>query len=298
MQNLEHNEFFEHFIQIPEICQNFDQRFGLSIYKFRDITLAIKRIALSNETAVASMTKHRLVSKLKKISKCSKSEIEKVLDIFILKRGDPIFARYIFFDGLNCTYSWSMITYPIDNMMANLYDNWVDSNRKGVDFEKDCRNILKSQLCNVFKDRLLLKPLNTDLDVLAHKDNIFFTIECKAEVKREKRKDSQINKFQDYYQKLLLKTKWISENFKQFSEILSENSFSLPENIAFVVPILVTRFQILGSQDLITLSMEELKQVVSKSKNSIKHNSLQITLDSGSHIQFPIFKIKNSRIFD
>ena len=121
MQYLEHHEFFNEFIKIPEISQIFEQRFNMSLINFRDITFAIKQLALSSITTVVSLPKPRLISKIKKLSNCSKPDIEKVLNIFILKKGDPIFGKYIFYNNFECTYNWILITSVLDNMMTSLY---------------------------------------------------------------------------------------------------------------------------------------------------------------------------------
>ena len=74
MQDLEHNKFFEQFIKIPDISKVFEKTYGVSLTKFRDITLAIKQVALSSDTSTVSILKPRLISKLKKLSSCSKTE--------------------------------------------------------------------------------------------------------------------------------------------------------------------------------------------------------------------------------
>ena len=293
IQDLEHNQFFDEFIKLPEISKNFEKRFDISLTNFRDITLAIKRVSLSSTTSVVSLPKPRLISKIKKLSKCSKSEIVKVLDMFILKKGDPIYGKYIFKNGLECIYSWSLITFPLDNMMTELYDKWIDGNKKGIDFEIDCRNILQSQSCLVLNDRLLLPPLNTDLDVVCSKGNVLFIIECKAEARRSIRESSQTHQFENYYEKLLFKSQWISKNFKHFSEFLNKNKFDPKEKIEFIVPLLVTRIQQLDSSNILTLSLDELREVISKI-DTIKNDFLEISLDSGVTLQIPILSVNHS----
>jgi|SRR3989338_1422180 len=299
IQDLEHNQFFDEFIKLPEISKNFEQRFDISLSHFRDITLAIKRVSLSSTTSVVSLPKPRLISKIKKLSSCSKSEIEKVLDMFILKIGDPIFGKYIFKNGLECIYSWSLITFPLDNMMTDLYDEWMDGNKKGIDFEIDCREILQSQSCSVLNDRLLLPPLNTDLDVVCSKGNILFIIECKAEARRNVRESTQTHQFENYYEKLLFKSEWISKNFKRFSEFLNKNTFDPNEKIEFIVPLLVTRIQQLNSLNILTLSLDELREVISKVDIIKDDCSLEISLDSNVTLQIPVFPVNyNKNTFD
>ena len=292
MQDLEHNEFFNEFISIPEICKSFEELFKIPLTKFRDITLAIKRLSLSNTTYVVSLPKPTLIAKLKKLSHCSKSDIEIVLDILILKIGDPIFAKSIFYNGFECIYSWSMITFPLHNLMSNLYDRWIDGNNKGIEFEKDCRNFLQLQSCFVLNDRLLLPALNTDIDVVGSKGKFLFVIECKAEARKDVRKNSQIHQFENYYKKTLQRGQWISKNFSQFLTLLNEKNFHLDQNIEFVIPLLISRIQYPPTSNLITLSLNELKQIVSNI-DYMEKNSWKIELDS-TVVQIPIFQINNS----
>ena len=293
MQYLEHHEFFNEFIKISEISKIFEQRFNMSLINFRDITFAIKQLALSSITTVVSLPKPRLISKIKKLSNCSKSDIEKVLDIFILKKGDSVFGKYIFYNDFECTYNWILITSVLDNMMTSLYDVWIDGNKKGVNFEIDCREILQSQSCSVLNDRLLLPPLNTDLDVVCSKGNILFIIECKAEARRNIRKNSQTHQFENYYEKLLFKSEWISKNFKRFSEFLNKDIFDPNKKIEFIIPLLVTRIQQLNSSNLLTISLDELREVISK-MDIINNNSLEILLSSGVTLHIPVFPVNHS----
>ena len=291
MQDLEHNRFFEQFIKIPEIFKIFEKAYGISLTKFRDITLAIKQIALSSDTSTVSILKPRLILKLKKLSNCSKTEIEKVLDLFILKPGDPIFSKCIFINGIECIYSWSLITFPLQNMMSEIYDQWYDGNKKGIEFEIDCREILRSESCVVLNDRLQIPPLNSDIDVIGKNGDILFVIECKSESRRKKRKTSQLYEFERYYKKLLKKTDWISNNFDIFSELLGNSNF-LTQNVKTIVPLLVTRIMQL-SPSIQSVSTSELKEIVSKIR-SPENGFIEIILDSDVTIKIPALQVKNS----
>lgn len=291
MQDLEHNKFFEKFIKITEIAKMFEKKHGISLTIFRDVTLAMKRIALSSTTSTVSIIKPRLVSKLKKMSCCSRTEIERVLDMFIIKAGYPVSARCIFTNGIEYIYSWSILTFPLDNMMSELYDEWNDGNKKGLEFEADCREILRSGSCVVLDDRLQISPLNSDIDVVGEKNDILFVLECKSELRKKKRKTSQLHEFERYYKKLLKKAEWISKNFDIFSELLNDADFPT-QNVKIVVPLLVTRIM-KDSPSLLTVSTSELKEIVSKISTS-KNRFIEIVLDSNVVIHVSAFQIKNS----
>ena len=293
MQDLEHNKFFEQFIKIPEITKMFERQYGISLIKFRDITLAIKQTALSSATSTVSLPKPRLISKLKKLSRCSKTEIEKVLDLFILKPGDPVFATYIFTNGIECIYSWSLITFPLDNMMSEMYDKWADGNKKGVEFEIDCRKILESELCVALNDRLQVPSLNSDIDVVGKNNDMLFVMECKSELRKKKRQITQLHEFEQYYEKLLKKAEWIGENFDVFSKLLNDVNFPSIKNVKFIVPLLVTRIMQLNSSTLLTISTSELKEIISKI-HSPKNGFIEIALNSKDTIQIPALQVKKS----
>ena len=293
MHDLEHNEFFEQFIKIPEITRMFEKQHGISLINFRDITLAIKRIALSSTTATVSLPKPRLISKIRKLSCCSKTEIEKVLNLFILKPGDSVFTKYIFKNGIECTYSWSLIAFPVDNMMSEMYDKWSDGNEKGLEFEINCRNILESESCIVLNNRLQVPPLNSDIDVVGKWNDMLFVIECKSELRKKKRQISQLHEFEQYYDKLLKKADWVSKNFDIFSKLLNDVNFLVSKNIKFIVPLLVTRIMQLNSSDLLTISTSELKEIISKTY-SPKNGFMEIVLNSNVTIQIPVLQVKNS----
>jgi len=148
-------------------------------------------------------------------------------------------------------------------------------------------------------DRLLLPPLNTDLDVVCSKGNILFIIECKAEARRNVRESTQTHQFENYYEKLLFKSEWISKNFKRFSEFLNKNTFDPNEKIEFIVPLLVTRIQQLNSLNILTLSLDELREVISKVDIIKDDCSLEISLDSNVTLQIPVFPVNyNKNTFD
>jgi len=66
------------------------------------------------------------------------------------------------------------------------------------------------------------------------------------------------------------------------------------KKIEFVVLLLVTRIQQLNSSNMITLSLDELREVISK-EGIIKDNvSLEISLNCNVTLQIPIFPIHNS----
>ena len=293
MQDLEHIKFFEKFIKIPEIAKMFEKQYGISLIKFRDITLAIKQIALSSAPPVVSVPKPRLISKLKKLSRCSKIEIKKVLDLFILKPGDPVFARYIFTNGIECIYSWSLITFPLDSMMSEMYDKWADGNKKGIEFEIDCRKILESESCIVLNDRLQVPSINSDIDVVGKSNDVLFVIECKSEPRKKKRSITQVHEFERYYKKILKNAEWVSENFDVFSKLLNGVNFPSTENVKFVVPLLVTRTMQLNPSTLLTISTSELKEILSKIHHP-KNGFIEIILNSHETIQIPALQVKKS----
>ena len=175
--------------------------------------------------------------------------------------------------------------------MSEIYDRWNDGNKKGIEFEIDCREILRSESCIVLDDRLQIPPLNSDIDVIGKTGDVLFVIECKSELRRNKRKTSQLHEFERYYKRLLEKADWISNNFDVFSKLL-DNSIFLTQNIKTIVPLLVTRITQL-SPGLQSVSTSELKEIVSKIC-SPKNGFIEIILDSNVAIQIPALQVKNS----
>ena len=75
---------------------------------------------------------------------------------------------------------------------------------------------------------------------------------------------------------------------------MNKNIFTPNETIEFVVPLLVTRIQQLNSPSLLTVSLDELREVISKI-DMIKNNSLEILLSSGVTLHIPAFPVHHSK---
>lgn len=303
----EHHSFFNEFLDLPDFAIEFKKQTGMSLQDFRDVTLALKILAKRNDNAVSFETKKRLVVKLKKICKCEKQQIKKIIEILIMKRGDRIREKAIISSPTHYMYGWTTVAITCERPVERIYADWVDSNTKGVTFEEECRNLFKKRDLFVSSDRILIKKRIIpeeiskklwnrkikkwgELDVVGSKNGILFVLECKSELPRLKKSESQLNRFTKFYEELCYKSDWISKNFTEFFELISKEQ-KPPSDIKFVIPIMITSFIAPDKKDVFTFSTMEFAQILDRINYPKEDKPLTVKLESQIIVELPFFKI-------
>jgi len=308
--DLEHNAYFKEFIDIPQFSELFKQQIGIDLKEFRDVTLALKKLVKSRSTAVIIIPKQRLITKIKKDSGCNKQSIQKILNYFTHKKGDKFPEKGILFTGTEYIFSWSTIGYFGRYPLEKMYYEYVNANSIGIEFEKECRKMLQDGFCDVFPDRLVVhrqmlsdeisKELwkkikkKGEFDVIAVKGKFIIVLECKSELPRLKKSESQINTLLKFDQELWYKSSWISQNIVEFHEILKSSGFSIPSDVNRILPILVTSFINPRHEKSVSFTIKEVSDIVSKLYET-DQETINITLDSQISVSLPILNIINKK---
>lgn len=306
MHDREHMMYFEAFLEIPKFPQIFNQKTGITLEKYRDISLALKNIAKKRDTAVTVLPRTRLIVKLKKICKHKDKEIERVIELLQLKKGDSFAEKGIIFTGSKYIFSWLTITMPLRYPLLNIYDEFVNGDYSGKEFEKECREKIRSHSWTIFDESLVIsKPImpdevslelwgkkkqGTDIDVIAVRNNVLLITECKSEMPRFRRKERQLGEFSKYYQELQYKAIWIAKNFLEFKNLLSVQNFNIPQNIDTIIPIFVSRFIRPGNTEITTVTLKELGEIIEKLPEKI-NEKIDVNLDANVVVTLPAYKI-------
>ena len=307
LHNKEHNSFFNEFLELPGFPDEFKKQTGVPLKDYRDVTLALKILAKRNDNAVSYETKKRLIVKLKRICGCQNGLIEKTLEMLIMKQGERIREKAIIPSATHYLFGWAPIAISCAKPVERTYDNWIDSNTMGAAFEDECREIFKRRNLFVSPDRILIKkriiPESVskmlwngeikkwgEIDVVGSKNDILFVLECKSESPRLKKSETQLNRFRKYYEELWYKSEWISKNFTEFCEII-EHEPKPPQNLKFVIPILITSFIAPERSDFLMFTPMEFSQILEKVSQPIENKPLTVELDSQIAIELPFFKM-------
>lgn len=293
----EHNVYYEEFFKIPRFPELFHKKYGISLQAFRDGTLALKQLTTKRDTAVIKLPKKRLIIKLRKICKCSNKDLEKLIDLLTVRPGEKITEKSILFDGINYIFSWSTVALRRRDFVAELYDEYIDANIRGIEFEKECRKVCGNNKCIVFDDRIqipkqilsdevsmnLWKRIKkrTDIDVIAIRHNSMFVIECKSELPHEYRKNTQKNKMEKYFVELQFKGKWIADNFIEFKQLIPSNKTEILESVNRIVPILVTGFINPFNENHLSVTIKELDEILKRIVENITEDITEV--DLGAH---------------
>lgn len=300
--------FYNEFLSLPEFPEKFKTKFGVTLKDFSNIVFTLRELALKYDTAVCHFTKQRLIIKVKKLCKCSKQNIEKVIDLLTWKNADKTREKPIFTNGIDYFYSGSMINMPSEALVNLVFDEYNDGNFQGLEFEKECRRVFEKDSSFVFNDRLKINKQilsdevsldlfgrikrRTDIDVIGSKNRFLFVLECKSEHPHFKKSwERQLNRFEKYYSELLHKSKWIVKNYNEFVRITQSQNCNLPNNIKFIIPLLVTSFVTTEREKILVVTQSELEQIIKKLPQNFSGNNLEILLNSNTKIQIPILNI-------
>ncbi len=303
--------FYNEFLSLPEFPEKFKTKFGVPLKDFSNIVFALRELALKYDTAVCHFTKQRLIIKVKKLCKCSRQNIEKVIDLLTWENADKTREKPIFTNGMDYFYSCSMISMPSEALVNLVFDEYNDGNFQGLEFEKECRRIFEKDSSFVFNNRLKINKqilsdevsLNlfgrikrrTDIDVIGSKNKFLFVLECKSEHPHFKKNlERQLNRFEKYYSELLHKSEWIANNYNGFVHIAQSQDCIIPNNVEFIIPFLVTSFVSTEREEVLVVTPSELDQVIKKIPQEFSGPQLEILLKSNTKIEIPIFTIKSS----
>lgn len=304
--DLEHTAYFKEFLDISKFTEIFKQKIGVDLKDFCDITLALKNLVKSRSTAVIIIPKQRLITKLKKDSSCNKQTIQQVLNFFTKNKDDEFPKKGLLFNGTDYIFSWSTIGYFHRYPLEKLYYDYINANSIGVAFEKECRNILLANSCKVFADRLIVRKQmipteiskklwnvvkkQGELDVVAIKEKFVIILECKSELPRLKKSESQLNTLLKFDEELWYKANWIAHNFDEFNQILKSQGFIIPSTVSKILPLLITSFIKPQHEKSVSFTIQEVSDIVSKLCETDKEQ-IDVILDSKISISLPILGI-------
>lgn len=304
-----HFSFFNEFLKIPGFTSEFETKTGVSLNDFAHVTHALKLISIKRDNAVGIESKYRLVIKIKKICNLNKKIIQKIINLLLVRKNDKIKEKCIVESNTDYIFGWTMVAMSCNKLVSKIYDDWVDSNSKGISFEEDCKQIFykRNLICN--KKRILIKKQIipeeiseklwkkvkkwAELDVIGIKKNTLFVIECKSESLKLKKSGQQMNRLGKYYEELWYKSKWISENLDEFKAILNTQNLSIPDDVKVVVPLLITLFIRPYNEKVFTFSPIELSEILDNSEFPIKNNPHPVKLNSNIVVNLESFQIQN-----
>lgn len=301
----EHRTFYDNFASAPGFRERFLEETSITLDAYREITLALETLALGRDPPVVFLPRNKIIRKVKKKCGCSEADIQRILDLFTCEAGSDMQDKRFLVDGQNYFFTWCMIVTPFQRYVHNMFRDFVDGNFQGSAFEEECRRILLKHSCSVLKGRLEIErqtmpddvslrlwgkvKRKTDIDVIGFKDNCLLVIECKSEAQRSQRSETQLNKFEKYFEELCYKSRWVASNIREFEEIAKSKNFHLPPGLSYVVPMLVGTFVEPYKKEMI-VSMVELDEIVGKIPTCLDDDELKVVL-SKTELRLPVFRI-------
>ena len=295
---------FAQFEKTPEFEKQFSKVSGFEFDTYKRISKSILLTRLNAKgSTVFFDTKENLINSVELSTKISRDQIESFVDRFLNVNSESIFEKPIIYDGKNCLFSWAIIGYPIKQPLHECYEDLIDNDLKGKQFEDECRKMLLTQFQYVAKDRIQIsKPVlpreisislwkdqkrSTDIDVVGGNNDILYIIECKSRKTPTAREQRLVNLCKKYYQELYFKTKWISENYSEFFEIAKNQGIELPSSCKYIVPVFVTNLIGFKEVRFFTCGINELQHIF----RQMKPPALNRVSLGGTEMEIPFFKV-------
>lgn len=307
---MEHRTIYDQFTSVPGFAERFFKETDVSLDDYREITLALERLALDHDPPVVFLPKNKIIRKVKKKCGCSEESITKVLSMFTCEPGGEMKNKRILVEGNECLYTWCMIAIPFQEYLMDIRRSIDDGNFQGSAFEEECRKSLIRHSYSVVAGRIDIKKQtmpdevsmrlvgkvkkSTDVDVIGVKNSCMIVVECKSESQRSQRSETQLNKFAKYREELFYNCQWIANNLDEFRELLTSTNFKLSKNLAYVIPIVVGTF-VEPYKDEKIISIGELDEILEQIPESITEPELKIALSSNSELKLPVLRIRSAK---
>lgn len=306
----EHRTFYDQFVSIPGFTQKFFKETGVSLDDYREITLALERLALDHDPPVIFLPIDKVVRKVKKKCGCSEESIMKVLSMFTCEPRSEMDNKRILVEGRDCLYTYCMIPIPFQEHLMDIRRSVDNGNFQGPAFEDECRKALIRHSYSVVSERIdihqqtmpndvsirLLGRVKkgTDIDVIGVKECCMIVIECKSESQRSQRSETQMNRFAKYREELSYNCQWIANNLDEFRQLLTNKNFKLPENLTHIIPMVVGTF-VEPYKDANIISIGELDEILEQIPESIAEPELKIVLGGNSELKLPVLRVRSAK---
>jgi hypothetical protein len=296
------------FAKLENFHSVFFQKYSIQFHLYCSIIEQIVNIIYSSNSTCVYLPKSRLLTKIKKTTNCKITDIEKIINPLIWEKGSSIFEKPVILDGIHYIFSWVTMANGLLAPIYRCYDELIDNDLKGRLFENECRKAFRDDANFIFNDRLVInRPIlpdeasvklwgyikkRTDLDVLAIKNDILFILECKSKKTPLSKRIRVDNLFMKYYEELLYKANWVSQNFEEFRQIANSQKCEISENCKFIVPLLVSNLMNIKNQNFLVNNMTELQSILKKINSPLPTPQFHLLLDSNVNVIIPSFEIR------